>query len=194
MTLKGKLILCIFIMAIFAAIVFAVHPPAVLLPKISHTWMKHLIHYDWKVGEKDRTNVLGKLSFKENKWVMNIYGSGAMIDLKDENGEEFGWRRSLMNTTVGWLVGIENVNIEASVETVGAYAFSFCPELKKVSLPSSICKIGEGAFMGCSNLKSVHFGGTVAKWNEIILEDNWDKDSGIAEVICLDDHILLSAQ
>ena len=41
------------------------------------------------------------------------------------------------------------------VQTVGAYAFSFCSDLVSITLPESLVSIGDCAFDGCMGLKSV---------------------------------------
>lgn len=50
--------------------------------------------------------------------------------------------------------GIESVNLPATVSNIGAYAFSWCPDLEIVSAAGAVF-IEERAFMGCKKLREV---------------------------------------
>ena len=51
--------------------------------------------------------------------------------------------------------GLASVSIPASVTSIGANAFSGCPNLKSITLPSGLTSIGESAFSECTSLKTV---------------------------------------
>lgn len=52
--------------------------------------------------------------------------------------------------------GIESVNLPATVNTIGAYAFSWCSDLHSIVAPGVVF-IEERAFMGCKRLESIKF-------------------------------------
>ena len=50
---------------------------------------------------------------------------------------------------------IQNVNLEATVESIGNYAFENCKSLKTMSVPESVTTIGKSAFANCESLEQV---------------------------------------
>ena len=52
-------------------------------------------------------------------------------------------------------LGVANLTIPDSVETIGNYAFSYCTSLRSVVIPNSVESIRNFAFHSCSSLKSV---------------------------------------
>ncbi|MBO4264539.1 MAG: leucine-rich repeat protein [Clostridia bacterium] len=50
---------------------------------------------------------------------------------------------------------ITSVVISEGVTSIGAYAFSLCPNLKSVTIASSVVSIGNGAFSHCEALESI---------------------------------------
>lgn len=82
------------------------------------------------------------------------------------------------------------VTLPASVQTIGAFAFSGCADLteiripdgvtflqegifrhckslRRIELPASVTHIGAFAFRGCSGLDQVQYAGTAAQWKQI---------------------------
>ena len=53
-------------------------------------------------------------------------------------------------------------NVDYSVISIGAYAFSDCTDLKTIELPSSVTSIGDYAFDGCSGLTSIFIPASVS--------------------------------
>lgn len=51
--------------------------------------------------------------------------------------------------------GIHQINIPASVTSIGPVAFAQCGKLETVSLPSSLKTIALGAFSGCTSIKEI---------------------------------------
>ena len=52
--------------------------------------------------------------------------------------------------------GISSVNLPATVNTIGAYAFSWCSDLHSIVAPGVVF-VEERAFMGCKQLKTMQF-------------------------------------
>ena len=58
---------------------------------------------------------------------------------------------------------ITEINIPASVKTIGGYAFSGCGYLEKVNLPEGLTKISGNLFNGCGALKRIDIPTTVTE-------------------------------
>lgn len=58
------------------------------------------------------------------------------------------------------LCRFNSIEIPEKVETIGAYAFFKCNNIKSVVIPDSVTSIGDYAFSGCTNLKDVKFPST----------------------------------
>lgn len=70
---------------------------------------------------------------------LTISGTGKMTDYSLSAGEEHVPWESLKN-------GIETVNIENGVTSIGSYTFYACRNLKSITIPDSVTGIGEEAF------------------------------------------------
>ncbi len=67
------------------------------------------------------------------------------------------------NTAFSACTGLEAVEFAegSKLETIGAFAFSFCLNLESVVIPNGVLEIGSYAFDACDNLKSVTIPGSV---------------------------------
>lgn len=107
---------------------------------------------------------------------------------------------------------LKSINIPQSVTEIGYSAFGGCMGLTEVVLPENLLKIGSSAFSACDNLKSVTMGskvqfidylafaycyaltdiafsGTMAEWEQIEKDADWDRDSVNYTVRCTDGDI-----
>lgn len=57
---------------------------------------------------------------------------------------------------------IQSLNLPASLNSIGQYAFYECKSLKEVTAFGDLNFIGGGAFAGCTNLETFNYKGTVA--------------------------------
>lgn len=114
-----------------------------------------------------------KLSWKLSGNVLEISGSGDMLDYSDGSFPAwYGVREEIQEirlssgiTSIGdyAFLGCNNVtsiSIPASVTEIGNYSFARCTGLLKVDL-GSVQKIGKGAFQECEALASISFPDTL---------------------------------
>ena len=64
-------------------------------------------------------------------------------------------------------------------------------ELKNIIIPNSVTSIGTWAFGHCSSLTSIKYTGTKNQWSKIHFGDEWDEDSPIETIHCVDGDIKL---
>ena len=53
---------------------------------------------------------------------------------------------------------ISEITIPSGITEIADYAFGFCFSLEKVTLPDSVTQIGEGAFIGCLTMTDINLG------------------------------------
>lgn len=90
---------------------------------------------------------------KADGYVLKISGSGDMNSYLLSADEE----TNMSKTTAPWAYFADQI-VEVEMtggNNVGAYAFAFMSNLKKVTLPSALKGICPNAFMSCSSLKSI---------------------------------------
>lgn len=80
--------------------------------------------------------------------ILRIHGKGVMPDY-DADGNTPPWFQNSTRKNVKMVV------VDKGITSIGAYAFSVCPNLICVRLPEGVTKIGEAAFMGCSGLEQI---------------------------------------
>ncbi len=83
-------------------------------------------------------------------------------------------------------MSLTDINIPDSVTSIGDSAFSGCSLVRSITIPNSVTSIGDDAFNACYSVTSFTFNGTVSQWNAIKLGDDWDYDSTILRIDCLD--------
>ena len=72
------------------------------------------------------------------------------------------------------------------VTSIGERAFFRCDLLNFITIPNSVMSIGKRAFSRCKKLDFIRFGGTIAQWEEIILQDDWNNEVPAKVVHCTD--------
>ena len=86
---------------------------------------------------------------------------------------------------------LTSVTIPDSVTSIGEAAFSGCTRLKNIIIPDSMTSIGTWAFEHCSSLTSIKYTGTKNQWSKIHFGDEWDYDSSIKTIHCIDGDIIV---
>lgn len=81
---------------------------------------------------------------------------------------------------------LQFLELPEGISEVSYCVCEHCPNLSIVKLPSTIRRIRVGAFSHCSNLTVIVFNGTVAQWNNIPKDRDWDLHCGEYAVRCND--------
>lgn len=141
-----------------------------------------------KQNKKNRILVIGITAalllilgffFYRNNMTSTYYGTGSYIGAK-MNYEEYTIADTVKTIAPHVFEGLEmeSIVIPDSVESIGAYAFADCTNLKSIVLPSSVKNIDEGAFSGCVALETVTFGD-----NLTVIGDNAFADCAVLKEV-----------
>ena len=84
---------------------------------------------------------------------------------------------------------LKSVIIPNPVTEIDSSAFASCTSLVSVTIPNSVQSIGFQAFMDCELLLNIHFKGSVAQWNSIKKDNEWDFNTGNYTIYCTDGEI-----
>lgn len=69
--------------------------------------------------------------------------------------------------------------------------FEGCTSLESVTLPSDLSRVSGEIFKNCVALTEINYKGTVAQWNVLIKEDNWNSGCAATLVHCSDGDVSL---
>ncbi len=96
---------------------------------------------------------------------------------------------SRIESSAFYTCGIVSAYVPDGVTEIGRHAFEDCKKLVSLSLPSSLKKIESQGFYKLEQLKTIEFRGTMAEWNQIILEEGaiW----GGTVIVCTDGEIVI---
>ena len=81
---------------------------------------------------------------------------------------------------------LTSFTIPYGVTTIEWQAFGYCTGLTSVFVPNSVTSIEVRAFYKCANLTAITYDGTIAQWNAITKETNWNLDTGAYTIYCTD--------
>ena len=81
--------------------------------------------------------------------------SASPISAGKGTGYEYGWAEQLPNNAFRGLSGLINIDILASITTIGNYTFYGCSSLTEVIIPDGVTTIGGSVFYGCSSLNHI---------------------------------------
>jgi len=82
--------------------------------------------------------------------------------------------------------GLKSIVLPNSLEAIGHNAFMVCLSLESIEIPIGVTQIGTYAFLGCASLEELRYAGTTKQWADIVKGSNWNMQSGIKVVHCLD--------
>ena len=143
-------------------------------------------YYFWNIGYPVDKNVKAELSVRENRYILEIYGNGAIKSLIDTaNRRQYAWLADCVDMNAGWKIPLEEVIIQYGILNLPDNAFVGCNSLETVHISSSVSVLGKYSFAYCNNLSDIIFGGTSREWEEI--EKNspeWNLQSSIKKIIC----------
>lgn len=71
--------------------------------------------------------------------------------------------------------------------------FDGCTSLTSVTLPRDLPRVSREIFKNCSALTEINYGGTVAQWNNLKKQDNWNSGCAATVVHCSDGTVELYA-
>lgn len=86
---------------------------------------------------------------------------------------------------------LTSIIIPDNVMSISDYAFYYCTGLTSVIIPDSVTSIGYDAFGSCGMLTQIKYTGTIYQWSKIHFKDEWNKDSPIKTIHCIDGDIEL---
>lgn len=72
---------------------------------------------------------------------------------------------------------LESITLPASLKTIESSAFSYCRNLSEIKLPTSLTTIEISVFDGCSSLETVFYDGSLAQWSQINTSNGFLGDS-----------------
>ncbi len=76
--------------------------------------------------------------------------------------------------------------IPDTVTTINTFTFHACQQLTDITIPKSITKINIWAFRFCESLTSITYLGTIAEWQAIEKDDDWDANTPTYTIHCTD--------
>lgn len=90
---------------------------------------------------------------------------------------------------------LEEISLGNAVETIGAGAFWFCRDLKKIEIPASVKEVGKDCFEGCEKLETVILDGDPDSWGDDIFSHCFALKevilNGEQKRICYDNGVLV---
>lgn len=86
---------------------------------------------------------------------------------------------------------LKSITISGDIRTIDNYAFRGCSDLTSVTMSNRVKHIGNWAFKNCISLTAINYTGTKDQWSKIKLEDEWDENSPIKTIHCIDGDITL---
>lgn len=91
--------------------------------------------------------------------------------------------------TFSGCTSLTSITIPDSVTNISYGAFQRCTSLTSITIPDSITNIGNHTFSGCTSLTSITYTGTIAQWNVITFDINWNYNTGSYTIHCTDGDI-----
>lgn len=123
--------------------------------------------------------------------------------IKSIGEHAFAYCRSLTSitipdsvTSIKWrafsgCTGLTSVTIGNGMTSIIGYTFEGCSSLASINIPDSVTSIDYNTFGDCINLTSINYTGTKEQWSKIKLDREWNKDSAIKTIHCIDGDIEL---
>ena len=89
-----------------------------------------------------------------------------------------------------WLCsGLTSLTLPDSVLFLGSNAFYNCRSLTSITLGSGITQLPATLFYSCSNLADLYYNGTMAQWEAIEKDPEWNYNAGDFTIHCTDGDI-----
>ena len=72
--------------------------------------------------------------------------------------------------------GLTKIEIPNTVTKIGTFAFEECNALKEILIPKSLQYLGCRVFWRCHALETIYYEGGETEWNNLILQENSERD------------------
>ena len=85
--------------------------------------------------------------------------------------------------------------VRYAAPTLSDFMFTSCPNLSSVTLAGTVTKIGSHWMNYCTLLKEIIYEGSLAEWNAVEKQSNWDGNTGMNDphgldkVVCSDGYM-----
>lgn len=127
-----------------------------------------------------------------------VCGATVLAYYASENGET-AFVGGLHYGVYEGLNALKNIVVAAEYEgkpvtELKSYAFANCEEIESVTLPVTITKIADYILANSSKLTKITYNGTIAQWNAISKNNEWDSEAGGYTVHCTDGDLVKTAQ
>ena len=131
-----------------------------------------------RCNELENINMLGSISILD----ANCFAECTKISVIDFS------RSSILKlfACFGNCSALEKVVLPYNLSEIGNSSFNGCGSLKELVLYNNVNHINDHAFYGCFNLERITFIGTIAEWNDIVLDAEWNVCSAIKYIDCVD--------
>ena len=84
---------------------------------------------------------------------------------------------------------LKSVRLPNSLTELGEYTFAYCSDLESVYIGNHITKLKIRVFQDCKSLSDIYYSGTIAEWNLIEKDSEWDLGTPDYTVHCTDGDI-----
>ena len=116
-----------------------------------------------------------------------LFSNSGLTSITIPNSVTSMGARAFYNCTSLTSVIMSNSNV-TSLET---YVFGSCANLVSLSLPATLTSIKSDAFRNTNSLTAIDFAGTMAQWNAITKQSNWNRGWSVTVIHCSDGDITL---
>lgn len=97
-------------------------------------------------------------------------------------------------TLVGYCfanTGLTSIHIPSSVQTIEYAAFAWNNSLQEVIIEAGVQSLGEGAFHACPLLTEITYTGTKVEWEAITKHTDWALDTPLSVIHCVDGDVTI---
>lgn len=81
------------------------------------------------------------------------------------------------------------VKLPPNLTKLSGNAFRECTGLVKISIPKTITTLSSSVFKDCTSLKDIFYAGTMAEWEALTKETDWNTNTGAYTIHCTDGDI-----
>ncbi len=113
-----------------------------------------------------------------------FYNCRSLLSIVFANGVERIGDQAFYNC-----ISLKEIELPKTLTELGERAFSYCDKLQSVTIPSSLTYLDMWSFSYCEKLSSIHFDGTVAQWETLPKDSEWNMGTNSYTVYCTDGNI-----